>query len=167
MRTAGFWIPSWMPESWALCAALACAFTAIGCSSVQRPTAEIAAASTAVAKADESQAATQAPLPLKNARDKLTSANQVVDDSHKDTDERHTNARRLAEEALADADLADAQARAAAAQHSVDELRLTINALQRDASPVPSVPPPVMPPPPATAPPVYVPGPGTDPTTGR
>ncbi len=126
-------------RSWIPCALAACTFTVLGCSSVKRPTAELAAASTAVAKADESQAASQAPLPLKNARDKLGSANQVVDDSHKSTDDRHTNARRLAEEALADADLADAQSRAAAARHSADELRITIDALRR-AGPVPAQP---------------------------
>ena len=131
----------------------------VGCSSVKRPTAELAAADTALAKADEAQAAAQSPLPLKNARDKVGAAKQVVDDDDKDKDSRHPNARRLAEEARADADLAEAQARAKAAQRSVDELRIAIEAVRREAGmgtgPGSATVPPITEP--SAAPPSYPP----------
>lgn len=134
----------------------------VGCSSVKRPTAELAAADTALAKADEAQAAAQSPLPLKNARDKIGAARQVVDDDDKDKDARHTNARRLAEEARADADLAEAQARAKAARRGVDELRIAIEAVRREAGlgagPGASTVPPITEP--SAAPPAYPPGGG-------
>lgn len=149
------------------CVAVPLVAASVGCSSVKRPTAELAAADTALAKADEAQAAAQSPLPLKNARDKIGAAKQVVDDGDKSKDSRHTNARRLAEEARADADLAEAQARAKAAQRSVDELRIAIEAVRREAGMAPAAGATTVAPitEPSAAPPSYPPG-GAGTTTG-
>ncbi|MBK7973480.1 MAG: DUF4398 domain-containing protein [Deltaproteobacteria bacterium] len=143
------------------CLVMPLAVASVGCSSVQRPTAELAAADTALGKAQEAQAAAQSPLPLKNARDKVGTARQVIDDDAQSKDTRHTNARRLAEEARADADLAEAQARAKAARRGADELRIAIEAVRREvgvgtgAPTVPQINEP------SAAPPAYPIGGGT------
>lgn len=98
-----------------------------GCSSTPPPNEQLAAADLAVREADESEAATYAPGPLRRARDKLQDARAALQA------EDHERARRLAEEALVDAQLAEAEARSEIAQNQLEEMRRSIDDLRQEA----------------------------------
>lgn len=97
------------------------------CASTSPPREELAAADLAVRDADEAEAGTHAPAPLRRARDKLEEARAAMQA------EDYVRARRLAEQALVDAQLAQAQARSAIAQNQVSEMRESIDDLRREA----------------------------------
>lgn len=97
------------------------------CASTSPPREELAAADLAVRDADEAEAGTHAPAPLRRARDKLEEARAAMQT------EDYVRARRLAEQALVDAQLAQAQARSAIAQNQVSEMRESIDDLRREA----------------------------------
>lgn len=81
------------------------------------PREQLTAAGLAVQEAQEADAATLAPEPLLQAREKLARAQETEDP---------VRARRLAEQALIDAQLAEARARAEMARRNLDELRESV-----------------------------------------
>lgn len=96
------------------------------CGTTPPPREALAAADLAVREADESEAGTHAPAPLRRARDKLEQARAAMQA------EDHLRARRMAEQALVDAQLAEAQARSAIAQEQVSEMHEGIDQLRRE-----------------------------------
>jgi hypothetical protein len=111
------------------CAAAAVVVVAglTACGTTSPPREELAAADLAVREADEAEAGTHAPAPLRRARDKLDEARAAMQA------EEYVRARRLAEQALVDAQLAQAEARSAIAQNQVSEMRESIDDLRREA----------------------------------
>jgi Domain of unknown function (DUF4398) len=98
------------------------------CSSVPPPEEQLATADAAVRGAEEANAASEAPAPLRRARDKLTQARDAM------RNEEYVDARRLAEQAAVDAELAEVDARSKVAQENVDELRRSIQLLREEAT---------------------------------
>jgi predicted S18 family serine protease len=98
------------------------------CSSVPPPEQQLANADSAVREAEEANAASEAPAPLRRARDKLEQARNAMDA------EEYVDARRLAEQAAVDAELAEVQARSTIAQENVEELRRSIELLREEAT---------------------------------
>jgi hypothetical protein len=125
-----------MPITRRQCYLLACSVLAAGCSSERPPVDALSAADLAVRQAEASKAPQSAPLDLRLAHEKLSSARQAMD---KDDYEK---ARRMAEEALVDAQLAQAKAESESARKNADELRSSIEALSREAQRAPATPPP-------------------------
>jgi len=91
------------------------------------PTAEIAAANSAITQAVDAGAARSAPVELLAAREKLGQADAAV------REERFGQARRLAEQAEADALLADRRARAVKAQNAAEEMVRSNELLRKEA----------------------------------
>lgn len=113
------------------CAGALALLAALGlqaCSSVPPPEQELTAADVAVREAEDAQAASQAPAPLRRAQDKLEQARAAMQA------EEYVQARRLAEQATVDAELAEAEARSEVARQNVEELRESIEALRREAA---------------------------------
>jgi len=109
---------------------LACGALAVSaCASVPPPTADVARAEAAIARAQQEQVAVHAPVPLRNAEEKLDSARSAM------RDDRNTQARWLAEEATADAQLAISINQKARSQEAVDQLSGTVNVMQRGIQP--------------------------------
>jgi Domain of unknown function (DUF4398) len=105
------------------------AMLALGaCSSVPAPEQQLANADTAVREAEEANAASEAPAPLRRAQDKLTQARAAMQA------EEYVDARRLAEQAAVDAELAEVQARSTVAEENVEELRKSIELLRQEAT---------------------------------
>jgi hypothetical protein len=98
------------------------------CSSVPPPEQQLANADAAVREAEEANAASEAPAPLRRARDKLEQARNAMEA------EEYVDARRLAEQAAVDAELAEVQARSTVAQENVEELRRSIELLREEAT---------------------------------
>lgn len=98
------------------------------CSSVPPPEQQLANADAAVREAEEANAASEAPAPLRRARDKLEQARNAM------RAEEYVDARRLAEQAAVDAELAEVQARSTVAQENVEELRRSIELLREEAT---------------------------------
>jgi hypothetical protein len=98
------------------------------CSSVPPPEQQLATADSAVREAEEANAASEAPAPLRRARDKLQEARNAMQA------EEYVDARRLAEQAAVDAELAEVQARSTIAQENVEELRKSIELLRQEAT---------------------------------
>jgi chromosome segregation ATPase len=103
----------------------------VGCGATEEvkesSTTALSAARSAVEEADEAQAATYAPSPWAQAREKLSAAEEAL------RAEKYQRAKVLAEEAQVDAELAEAQARAAVAEESVDDLQSSLEALRHEA----------------------------------
>ena len=100
---------------------------ATGCSTVDPPKAQIAAADLAIQDATKSRAPEFAPLELRMARDKLDAAQRAMNK------EEYSHARRLAEEALVDAELAEAKASSEAARKAASDLQQSLETLRREA----------------------------------
>ena len=111
---------------------LTCSLLAASCSSQRPPVDVLSAADLAVRQAEASKAPQSAPLDLRLAQEKLSSARQAMD---KDDYEK---ARRMAEEALVDAQLAQAKAESESARKNADELRSSIEPLSREAQRAPA-----------------------------
>lgn len=114
-----------MPRLLTLAAVLALA----GCASTSAVTpeaarSEIRTARSAVAQAEQADAATHAAIALRTARQKVDQAEDAL--ARADTDA----AERLAEQAAVDAELAEARARAVVAEAAVAEVRAAIQALR-------------------------------------
>lgn len=102
-----------------------------GCATApQVPNEALQAANIAVTRADSEKASEYAPLELKSAHDKLTSARAAV--ASEPTKDDVIAARQLADEAQADAELASARARAARAAAVNDELQKNIDTLRNE-----------------------------------
>ena len=101
-----------------------CAFMA-GCSTVQPPVAELAAAKAAVERA-ELPAARHAPDELLAAQRKLTAAQSAL------RSEDYERARRLADEAAMDARLAMAMSEASQARLSLEHVKEGIATLKQE-----------------------------------
>ncbi|HWL69396.1 MAG TPA: DUF4398 domain-containing protein [Geminicoccus sp.] len=93
------------------------------CASTPPPDDAMAAAKLALQRAEASEAPSEAPLELQQARDKLAEAEQAI------ADEDYRQARRLAQEAAADAGLAEAQAERAVAERNRQQVDSAIDAL--------------------------------------
>jgi hypothetical protein len=106
---------------------LASAWALMACASVPAPKAEMADADTALRAAEQVNAAEQAPLEMRVAREKLEKARAAMRDGS------HLEARRLAEEAAADAQVAEMKARNATAQEVAAAIRADIEALREEA----------------------------------
>jgi hypothetical protein len=110
--------------------ALACAAVAwalASCASLPPPKAEMADAETALRAAEQVNAADQAPLEMRLAREKLEGARAALRDGD------HLEARRLAEEAAVDAQVAEMKARNASAQAVAEAIRADIEAIREEA----------------------------------
>ncbi len=94
-----------------------CMAALAACALVEPPTAELAAARTAISDAEAAGAAQRAPAELASARDKLIEAEWRSRRGHND------QAQFLAEQALADARLATMKARAAVADSALSAIR--------------------------------------------
>jgi Domain of unknown function (DUF4398) len=98
----------------------------IGCAAKVAPIEDISNAQMAVKEAEESNAATYAPLELKFATDKLAKARTALQA------ENYEEALQLANEALLDAKLAEAKSRSEEAKKTTQELRNTIETLRQE-----------------------------------
>ena len=114
----------------ATCAAFAVLTASQAYAREEAPKSEIAIAQQALDQAQAAGATENAPLELKNARDKLQTAQNIV---AKDKSKDFAQARKLAEEATADAELAQARANAAKAQKSLDEVNAATRAMHEEA----------------------------------
>lgn len=97
-----------------------------GCASTPPPTAELAAAESALLDAERARAADFAPVELGFARDKLAAA-QAASEARE-----HARARVSAAQALVDAELALAKSRAAQARAEVQRRSAENTALRRE-----------------------------------
>lgn len=123
------------------CGALAVLLTA--CASgppLQPPNAALADAQTAIAQAEQADAARYAPVALDNARNKLTDAKDLLG-PERDNEDNFVKARRLAEEAAADAELARAQALAKQALMNADTAQGRASDSPLEPQPEPLAPP--------------------------
>lgn len=93
------------------------------------PSDAVQAAELSIAKADEARGAEFAPLPLREAREKVVQARSAME---RRTEEQDMYARRLAEQSQADADLAASVAQAQRAQAANDEVNRSILALKQE-----------------------------------
>jgi hypothetical protein len=121
--------------AWAALAAIVPIILA-ACSSTPPPVAEISAAQTAVAAAEQADAAQHAPGDLDRAREKVLRAQAAMQEDEIE------EARRLAEQALADARLAEAKSRADVARQDADKVQAGMDALRSgpgDGTPQPLV----------------------------
>jgi hypothetical protein len=109
----------------ALAAGIACAGL-VACQSMPRPTAQLAQAEQAIARAEQAKAAEHAPLELRKARDDYEKAKAAA------REEENVKARRAAERAQLEAELAAAKAQRARAEELVSELSNTTEALQEE-----------------------------------
>lgn len=98
---------------------------AVGCGA-PAPHREMGAAYRAISQAQENEAAEDAPLELRQAREKYEAGRRAIAAGAYD------DARRLAEEADADARYAEAKARAERARRTAEETRAGIDALRRE-----------------------------------
>ena len=98
----------------------------IGCAAKVAPIEDISNAQMAVKEAEDSNAATYAPLELKFATDKLGKARTALQA------EQYDEALQLANEALLDAKLAEAKSRSEEAKKATQELRDTIETLRQE-----------------------------------
>ena len=92
----------------------------------------VQAAETAIAKAEAVRAAELAPLPLRDAREKLLLARQELEKTGSDNNE---HARRLLEQSRVDAEAAAAMAQSARMQANNDELNRNILMLKQATQP--------------------------------
>ncbi len=98
-----------------------------GCRTTYPPaTAEVSAARSAVATAEEAGAADGAPVEFRRARQKLEQSQQAADRGD------NLRARILAEQAEVDARLAEMTTRANRQQEAVEALRASIDALRQE-----------------------------------
>ena len=98
----------------------------MGCASTPPPTAELAAAESAVREAERASAADFAPVELGFARDKLAAA-QAASEARE-----HARAKVAAAQALVDAELALVKSRAAQARAEVQRRSEENSALRRE-----------------------------------
>lgn len=106
--------------------ALAALLVAAGCASTPMPTQQMAVASAAVARADNSGTSEAAPAELRTAVMKLASAQAAMAAGDA------TQARRLAEQAEVDAQLAEQTAQAVRARRSAQETESAARALREE-----------------------------------
>jgi uncharacterized protein DUF4398 len=112
-------------KSWSI--ATAAGALAVGCQSVPSPRDAIAEADEAITQARAHDAEQYAPLPLREAEDKVQKARAEARDH-----DQYGTARRFAEQAQVDAQLALAEAEKAKTQENVDELERTVRALEEE-----------------------------------
>jgi hypothetical protein len=98
----------------------------VACASTPPPTAQITAAETAIAHAEQARVADYASPELGEARDKLTAARAAV------TNDEMSTAQRLAEQAKLSADLAEAKASVAKAQAVNDEMLKSTSVIKQE-----------------------------------
>jgi hypothetical protein len=103
-----------------VCSGLAAA----ACASTPAPGATVQLAQDAVARAQQGHVATHAPLPLRQAQEKLQAAKAAI------RGRQNVEARRLAEQATVDAERAIATAAREETKQTVAELSATVDALQ-------------------------------------
>lgn len=108
-----------------VCAAL---LLTSGCASsrIPAPSSEFAAAAQSVEQAEQVGAEEYAPLEIREARQKLDRARELMDDKE------NKRAKMLIEQALVDAELAEAKSLSSKAQRAVDELQETIETLRAE-----------------------------------
>jgi hypothetical protein len=94
---------------------------------VERPTEQMARASTLIEQAEKAGAQRYAAAELQQARDKLAAADQAADKGKAD------QARWLAEEAAADAELAGARTASGEATRAADEVARGTRTLEQEA----------------------------------
>lgn len=99
-----------------------------GCASKPIPTEQFALSKTAIDSATAAGADQYAPLEIKSAREKLTSAERSVNE------ENYEVAAALAEEATADAKLAEAKAESEKSKNSVNEIDKNLRSLMNEVN---------------------------------
>jgi hypothetical protein len=97
-----------------------------GCSSIPRPVGEFASAKSQIQSAESSDASSLAPVELDRAKTKLRNAERAA------AEKKYLTARLLAEESISDARLATAKARTARAERSAQEMRDTVQTMERE-----------------------------------
>lgn len=97
-----------------------------GCSSIPKPVGEFASAKSQIQSAESSDASSLAPVELDRAKTKLRNAERAA------AEKKYLTARLLAEEAISDARLATAKARTAKAERSAQEMRDTVQTMERE-----------------------------------
>jgi hypothetical protein len=105
-------------------ASMAALLLTVGCASTPMPTQEMAVASAAVARADNTTTSEAAPAELRTAVMKLASAQSAMAAGDA------VRARRLAEQAVVDAELAELTAQAVMARRSAEEVESAARALR-------------------------------------
>jgi hypothetical protein len=97
-----------------------------GCSSIPKPVGEFASAKSQIQSAESSDASSLAPVELDRAKTKLRNAERAA------AEKKYLTARLLAEESISDARLATAKARTARAERSAQEMRDTVQTMERE-----------------------------------
>lgn len=97
------------------------------CASLPPPNDKIVLAQTSIERAERAGAVELAPIPIRDARDKLSQAKQAISDKDNEV------ALRLAEKADSDAQLAEALAQTAKADKSVADLNDSLRTLQNES----------------------------------
>ncbi len=97
-----------------------------GCSSVPKPVGEIASAKAQIEAAETNEAGSFAAVELDRAKSKLRRAERAV------LEDEYLTAKQLADEALSDAKLANAKASSARAQQSAQEMKDTVQSMERE-----------------------------------
>lgn len=121
--------------------------TLVACASIPPPTDELAAAESAIKRADAARVADYASPELTSAREKLTAARDAV------SREDMTLAATLAAQAKIDADVATAKAEAAKAKANIAEMQKSNAVIQQESMRNSgNVAPLVLPAPPASTP---------------
>jgi hypothetical protein len=119
MRTRGGMTGNWLGLGMAV-------LGLAGCATMEPPDTQMALAETAISQAQQSDAASHAPVELQMAREKMQAARAALDRRKFD------EARRLAEKAAVDARLAESKARTAQVRQSTQELRESIETLRQE-----------------------------------
>ena len=97
-----------------------------GCATMEPPDAQMALAETAINQAQQSDAASHAPVELQMAREEMQAARAALNER------QFKEARRLAEKAAVDARLAEAKARTEQTRRITQELREGIEILRQE-----------------------------------
>ncbi len=99
-----------------------------GCAASKPSTDQMGQAVVAIRDAEQAEAVSMAPVPMRTARDAYSRAEEA------ERGQQYLLASRLAEEAIVDAKLATATAQAERARLSLDEMRRSQDALRREAT---------------------------------
>jgi Domain of unknown function (DUF4398) len=104
------------------------------CAGAPPPTSQLAVAGSTISEAETAGAVQYAPVPLKQAKQELASAQAASSNG------RYEMAQRLATEAEADAKLAEVTTQASLAEQSANAVQQGITTLRQEAAPPPPAP---------------------------
>lgn len=99
-----------------------------GCAAAQPSSEQMNQALSAIHDAEQADAVSMAPIPMRTARDAYAKAEEAA------RQQQEADASRFAEQATVDAKLASATARATRAERSLNEMRRSQDALRQEGS---------------------------------